>query len=88
MIDVGRRNVAQALMVSAVIVMLDEGGDLAFEVAGQVIVFEQDAVFQGLMPALDLSLGLWMARCTTNMFDISPAQPFGKVACDITRPVI
>lgn len=88
MTDVGRRDIAQALTVSAVIVMLDEGADLAFEVAGQVIAFEQDAIFQGLMPAFNFALSLWVARCTLDMFDISPSQPFGKVACDVTRPVI
>ncbi len=43
-------------MMADVIVVLDEGGDLPFEVAGQVVVVEQDAVFQGLVSALDLAL--------------------------------
>ena len=42
------------------IVVLDEGLDVSFEVTGQVIVFQQDPVLQGLMPALDLALGLGM----------------------------
>ena len=56
-VDVGRCQVAQALMVSQVIVVGDEGSDLGFEVTWQVVVFEQDAVLQRLMPALDLALG-------------------------------
>ena len=57
-VGVGRRHVGQALVVSLVIVVLDEGLDVGFEVAGQEVVFQQDAVFQGLVPALDLALGL------------------------------
>ena len=88
MVGICRRSVAQALMVSAVIIMLDEGGDPASEVAGQVIVFEKDTVFQGLMPSFDFYLSLWKARCAANMFDVSSPQPFGKAACDLTRSVI
>ena len=73
MTAVGRRDIAQALTVSAVIVMPDEGANLAFEVAGQVIAFEQDVIFQGLMPAFNFALSLWVARCSLDMFDISPS---------------
>ena len=45
-IDVGRREIVQALVVSSMIVVADEGLDLPFEVAGQVVVFQQDAVLQ------------------------------------------
>ena len=42
-------------MVASVIVMLDECVDLPFEVAGQVVVVEQDAVLEGLMPSSPLA---------------------------------
>ena len=45
-------------MIADMIVGLDEGADLPLEIARQVVVVEQDAVLQGLMPALDLALGL------------------------------
>ena len=57
-VGVSGRHVGQAFMVALVIIVLDEGLDLGFEVAGQEVVFEQDAVFEGLAPALDLALGL------------------------------
>ena len=38
-------------MVTAVIVVLDEARDLGFEITGQVIVLEQNAVLEGLVPA-------------------------------------
>ena len=45
-------------MVAPVIVVIDEAIDMRFEVAGQVVVVEQEAVLERLMPALDLALGL------------------------------
>src|SRR5271167_1425676 len=61
-IDVSGREVVDALVIADVVIMLDEGVDLLLEIAGQIIVVEQNAVLQGLMPTLDLSLGLWMIR--------------------------
>ena len=40
-------------MVTPVIVVLDEARDLGFEIIRQVIVLEQNAVLEGLVPALD-----------------------------------
>ena len=51
-VGVGGGHVVQALVVSLVIVVLDERLDLGLEVAGQEVVLEQDAVFQGLVSAL------------------------------------
>ena len=50
--------VAQALVVAPVVVVLDERLDPGLEIAGQEVVLEQDAVLEGLVPALDLALGL------------------------------
>jgi len=38
-----------------VVVVVDEGFDLRFKIAGQEVVFQQNAVLQGLMPSLDLA---------------------------------
>jgi hypothetical protein len=43
-VGVGRRHVGQALVVSLVIVVLDEGLDVGFEVAGQEVVFRKRPV--------------------------------------------
>ena len=61
-VDTGRGEVLQAFVIAPVIVVLDESIDLLSQVAGQVIFFQQDAVLQGLVPALDLALGLRMIR--------------------------
>ena len=57
-VDVSGREVAQALMGSGMVVVFDEVGNLRLQLAGQVGVFEQDAVLERLMPTLDLALGL------------------------------
>ena len=64
-VDVGGCQVVQALVIALVIVVPNEGGDLCFKVTGQEVVLQQDAVLEGLMPTLDLALGLWMIRCAT-----------------------
>lgn len=48
-VEIGRGKV---LVVSSMVVMLDEGVDLPPEIAGQEIVLQQDAVPQGLVPSI------------------------------------
>ena len=43
-------------MVAAMILVADEVADLRFKVSRQIVVLEQDAVLERLMPALDLAL--------------------------------
>jgi hypothetical protein len=44
-------------MVAAVVVVGHEGFDLDFLIAREVVAPQQDAVFERLVPALDLALG-------------------------------
>ena len=39
-VDIGRRDVVQALVVALMVVVLDERFDLSFEIAGQEVVFQ------------------------------------------------
>ena len=87
-VDVGGCEVLQALVIAPLIVMLDEGIDLLSEIAGQKVVFQQDAVFQGLVPALDLALGLRMIRGTAYMIHLLIFQPICQLPRDITRPIV
>ena len=57
-VDVGGGEIIEALVVAGMVVVLDEGADLRLQMAGQIIVLEQDAVLERLMPALDLALRL------------------------------
>ena len=45
-VDIGGRQIVQALVIAAMIVRGDEAGDDSLEVAGQVVVFEQDPALQ------------------------------------------
>ena len=69
-VDVSRSEIAEALVIAGMVVVLDEGRDLAFEIAGLVVVLEQDAVLERLMPALDLALGLRMERRSASTISI------------------
>src|ERR687897_634785 len=42
-VDIGRRQIVQALVIAAVIVVLDEVRDSALQIARQIVVLEQDA---------------------------------------------
>ena len=57
-VDVCGSEVFQALVRALMIVVADERVDLRFEVARQEVVFEQDAIFERLVPAFDLALAL------------------------------
>jgi hypothetical protein len=73
-IDVSRREIVEALVISGVVVLLDESRDLPFEITGQIVMVQQDAVLERLMPALDLALRLRMIRRvprTCSMFFLS-----------------
>jgi len=45
-IGIGRSQIANALVVTAVIVVVDESRDLGLEIAGQKVVLQEDAVLE------------------------------------------
>ena len=51
-VDVDGREIVQALVVAPGVVVVDEGRDLGLQVARQIVVFQQDAVLERLVPAL------------------------------------
>jgi hypothetical protein len=46
-------------------------------------VFQQDAVLQGLVPALDLALGHGMIRSATGVLHVLAFEPFRQVTGDV-----
>jgi hypothetical protein len=74
-VDVGGGQVAEALVISGMVVVFDESGHLPFEIIWQLGIFEQDAVLEGLVPALDLALRLGMIRCTANVLHALAVEP-------------
>jgi hypothetical protein len=51
-------------------------------------VLQQDAVLHGLVPSLDLALGLWVVGCATNMLHALFFDIIRQIACDVRRAVI
>ena len=81
-VDVGRGQVADALVVTEMIVVGDEVADLLLKIAGQVVVLEQDAVLERLVPALDLALRLGMQRSPADMVHALLLKPVCQVTGD------
>jgi hypothetical protein len=61
------RHIVEAVVIAPMIVVLDAGLDLAFEVTGQEVVLYKDRVLQRLMRALDLALCLGMKWRASDM---------------------
>ena len=85
---VGGCNVAQALVVALVVVMIDKGLDLGFKIARHEVVSHQDAVLQNLMPPLDLALSLGVLRRTTGGLHAFVLLPVGHLSRDVAGAVI
>lgn len=50
-VDVGGCEIAKAIMVAAVVVMIDQRRDMLVEITRQEVAFQQDAVLQRLVPS-------------------------------------
>jgi hypothetical protein len=59
-VDIGRSEVAQALVVPPGVVEVNELSKSGFQLPRQVIVFELDPVVDGAVVTLDFALGDWM----------------------------
>ena len=80
--------VVQAFMVSAGVVVVEEGVDVPLQVFWQVIVVEQDAVFQSPVPAFDLALRHGVIRLAAGMRHTVFCQPGRQRGRDVARPVV
>ena len=79
-VDVSRRQVVQALVVSTVVVVADELLDALFELSWQVVVVQQDPVFHRAMISLDLALRHRVVRPAADMSDAVVFEPLAKLA--------
>ena len=66
-VGVGGCHIVEALVVAPMVIVLDERLYLGLKVAWQEVIFQQDAVLEGLVPALDLALRLGMERRAPHM---------------------
>ena len=87
-VDVGGREVLQALVIATMIVVLDEAADVGFEIAGQVVVLEQDAVLESLVPAFDLALGLGMIGRAADVAHALLFKPVSEITRDVAGAVV
>ena len=67
-VDIFWRQIAEALVVSPIVVVINKGGDSGLKLAFKEVIFQQDAVFEGLMSTLDLALGLGMHGRASDVF--------------------
>jgi hypothetical protein len=70
-------------VIALVVIVLDEGPNLRREVARQVLVLEQDAVLECLVPALDLTLDLGMAGRSADVLDALLVEPFREIGGEV-----
>ena len=68
--------------------MIDKSVDLLLEIARQIVMLEKQAIFQRLMPALNLALGLRMTRRAANIIDAFSTQPSCQVFGHIARAIV
>ena len=74
-VDVGGSEIADAFVVAAMVVVLDERRDFPLEITRQEVVFQLDAVLQRLVPAFDLSLGRgWQGAPRVCSMPLSDSQ--------------
>lgn len=74
-------------MISAMVVMLDEGGDRRFKFALPVVIFQQDGVLEGLVPARDLALRLGMVGGLAHVIHVVLFEVFGEIPRDVIGTV-
>ena len=55
-VDFGRSEIVDALMIAAMVVVGHEALDLVFQITRQIVVLQEDAVLQGLMPTVQSCL--------------------------------
>ena len=87
-VDVGWGEVVDALVIAAVVVVGHEGLDLVSQIAGQIVVLQQDAVLERQMPALDLSLCHRMIGRAADMPHVLFVEPCRQFRRDVARAVV
>ena len=63
----GRCQIGDALAIAQMVVVADEVSDLLFKVVRQIMVCEQDAVLEGLVPTFNFPLCMGMHGRTTQL---------------------
>ncbi len=70
-------------MIAALVVGGHEGPDLVLQIARQIIVLEQDAVLQRLVPTLDLTLCHRVVRSAADVSHVVALHPFRQIVREV-----
>ena len=87
-VSIGGRYIFQALVVAPLVIVLNERLDLLLEVPGQEVVLQEDAVLQGLVPALNLALCLGMEWSAAHMARAVCLDPLGQFTSDVAGAIV
>ena len=87
-VDVRGSDVVQALVIAVIVVVIDKDTDLLLQIAWQVVVFQENAVLHGLVPAFDFTLCLRMEWSVANVFHLFLFHPFSQIGRDVARAII
>lgn len=87
-VGIGRRHVFVAFVAALVVIVLDECIDRLFEITGHEVGLRQHAVRRGLLPALDLALGLRMEVRAAHMVNLLGIEIISQSPGNITRPSV
>ena len=87
-VNVDGCHIAEASVISAMVVLLDKGSDGRLKFTLQIVVFEQDEVLEGLVPALDFALCLRVVGRASHMIHAVLLEVFGEIPRDVTGSVV
>jgi len=74
--------------IAVMIVLADKAFDAGVKIPRQEVVFQEDEVLQGLMPAFKFSLCLLNSGRTTNMIHALVAEPVSQFTRHATRTIV
>ncbi len=75
-------------MITPMDVVIDKPANAGFKSARQVVVFQEDAVLERLMPAFDLALCLRMVGRAANVSHVLCSQPICQLGRDVAGTII
>ena len=87
-VDIGRGQIIDARVIAVVVVVIHEGFKAGLKISGEEVVFQQDAVLQGLVPSFNFALGLQVIWRTPSVLHTLVAQPCGQFPRDVAGAVI
>src|SRR5260221_10092003 len=86
--DIGWGEIVQRLVITFVVVMLDEIRHCQFKLAREVMIFQADEVFERAVVALNFALGHGMVGRTARVANIGLFEELGQVVRQVGWTVV